>query len=195
MKLKELLTLVDIQELADYLVEKDKNTYQFDPHMEVEACMHNYGEVIAKLKEYAKQDCPPGMPIIVERYNDKDQSYIDVSLLNTNYETPPEGAKPWGGEDFPEGYYNVNLDKYNQHFAFGFGNWKRHINSEVIDKVGLSNTALLAEILWEMTFYGFDEEEQDQRLVELDRRIADYKENGASAVIPIHELAEDQEEK
>lgn len=94
-----------------------------------------------------------------------DEAFVDVSIKNLDYEGErPEGLRPWGGKpddkhDAPEGYYNINYDNYHQCFGILFQDRKELIDAPVIDEVGLSDVELVAQILWEITFYGFTEDQ------------------------------------
>jgi hypothetical protein len=84
---------------------------------------------------------------------------------------PPKGAKPWGGKNPPKGHYNCNLSKHNRVFAMGFVPWSKLIDTPVINKAGFSNEQLLAEILWEFTFYGWTEKRVEKRIDEIEGKI------------------------
>jgi hypothetical protein len=84
-------------------------------------------------------------------------TYIDVCFLNNRYVAPPKYAKPWGGKNPPKGHYNCNLSKYNKVFAMGFTAWSKLIDTPIVNEAELSSEELAAEILWELTFYGWTE--------------------------------------
>jgi len=109
-----------------------------------------------------------------------DESYYFVSFLNLKYVEPPKDCKPWGGSNHPEGYYNCNLNKYNKFFAVVGNNWTQLVNSTVIvDQSALdaniTNEQLVAEILWEITFYGYSEKKSDQVLKNINKRVTEVK--------------------
>lgn len=94
------------------------------------------------------------------------EEYIDVAMINPNFVEPPEELKPWGcreGENAPEGFYNVNDEKHNKYFGFGLSPWSHIIDTEIVIEVPhLAPFELLAEILWELTFYGWSETKQKE---------------------------------
>jgi hypothetical protein len=100
------------------------------------------------------------MPILVKMSEDlfDKHLYPDVCFLNHRYVAPPKGYKPWGGnKNMPPKHYNCNLNKYNKIFAIGITPWSKIIDTPIINECGFSNEQLLAEILWEFTFYGWTE--------------------------------------
>ena len=84
--------------------------------------------------------------------------YADVCFLNPKYVAPPKGTKPWGGKNAPKGHYNCNLNKYNRTFAAGWTPWSKIIDTPIVNEANYPLEKVVAEILWEMTFYGWTEE-------------------------------------
>lgn len=129
-------------------------------------CLDAYKGVIIQMLLKPIKKTKAAMPLYVsyqkEEYDGSDESYYNVSFLNLKYEEPPKNHKPWGGSNHPEGYYNCNLNKYNKFFAVIGSNWNQLINADVIlDQsaidTNITNEQLVAEILWEITFFGFTE--------------------------------------
>lgn len=113
------------------------------------------------------------MPIWILKEKDPvdEIEYTSVCLLNPKYISPRKNLQPWGGKNPPKGYYNCNLNKHNKKFAFGFGDWERYTNAKIIDDIGLSLDEIVTEILWELTFNGFTEEEHNKLLNMLKERM------------------------
>jgi hypothetical protein len=111
------------------------------------------------------------MPLVVQECTSYDEEkYIDVCLLNPKYIAPAKGLKPWGGKNPPEGHYNVNLNKYNHYFAMGGTSWSELIDTPIINETKCSLEQMVAEILWEFTFYGWTEEKTDKKMEELKKK-------------------------
>ena len=179
MKLFELLKSVNLSEVYRYLAEKDnsdenssKNAYS-----KVVEKLISFTEVSTKTKilvnykidlmlDYLKNN--PDKRTQYDSTDIEDYKYIDVSLTNPNFEHLPDySLKPWGGSsdsknDCPDGYYNVNYDGYQKFFAVGNVNWGEFSNMEVVSEIGVPDHVIAAEILWELTFYGFSEKDQDE---------------------------------
>jgi hypothetical protein len=92
-----------------------------------------------------------------EKY-DGDGKYISVCLYNPHYVKPDSSLKPYGRmkkEKIPKGHYDCNADKHQEFFAAGFTSWNNVIDSEVIISIKISRERAIAELLWELTFYGW----------------------------------------
>jgi len=153
-------TILYHKHTADGHTSKTGNSYSFDE------CMSAYQSIIIQMMMKPIKKLKAAMPLYVsyekEEVEGNDESYYSVFLLNLNYEEPPKDRKPWAGSNHPEGYYNFNLNKYNKFFAVLGSNWTQLINSNVIvDQsaidTSVTNEQLVAEILWEITFYGYSE--------------------------------------
>ena len=127
----------------------------------------NYSRVVKELlgkprvKAYS-------MPILVETRTDPfdKKPYIDVCLLNTRYEAPPKGAKPWGGkrgQKVPKGKYNCNANKHNRCFSLMGVPWSKLIDTEIRIETKCTIEEALARLLWELTFDGWTEEKAKEK--------------------------------
>lgn len=172
MTLRQLIHAVDLDEVYRLIHVKDSG---FEPKSEapsLQQTVEAYTSVVCelmkkpKIKEYA-------MPIIVEERVDSMDNckYFEVGFLNRKYVKPPKNSKPWGGKNPPKGYYNCNLKKYNRVYAFGFVPWSKLIDTPVINGEKFSNERMLAEILWELTFYGWSEETVESNTEKIKTRI------------------------
>ena len=133
--------------------------------------LNSYGKAINELKSIkkAKNDTNSQFSIFISvpTYDDiglptktKEDSIPDVCFLN-NYYVDVGNRKPWGGEDFPEGYYNINDDKYNKFFCIS-SDWSELLEKEIVihnSVEDITDLDLLAFLIWEMTFYGFSRKE------------------------------------
>ena len=166
----------------------------------------SYGKVMDELLTKPKTN-PFKYPIhIYKSTDDADYSpYYCVDMLNLNYEVVPEGLKPWGcvnNEEPPIGHYNVNAEKYSKYFSFGFIAWSEIIDTPIVvdeSALDLDNIGILAEILWELTFYGFSELHCNENLEDLKKRLdeslEEMKENGGVVYNSIEEFLEDMKKQ
>lgn len=147
--------------------------YPFERHNPtLKRITSRYKTVVEELLS-KKKTKPYDMPICV--HVNEFSGEIEVTLKNPKYIAPENGLLPWGGENPPEGYYNCNDDKHNEHFAFGFTSWSKIIDTSVIvETTKLQIWEILGEILWEMTFDGFSEKECNQNQKKL-KKILDER--------------------
>lgn len=134
-------------------------------------CMEAYKNVVIQMlmKPISKKKkLPLYVSYVKEQYDNVDESYYSVNLLNTNYEEPPAG------------HYNANLFKYNKFFGLIADDWAKLIDADVIvDQSaidnGITNEQLVTEILWEITFYGFTEKKQKEFVKNLKATVSNTK--------------------
>jgi len=160
MTLRDLFKIVHLNGkngVYEYLYKKEKSyAYKCDRHT-LKQITSAYSKVVNELLTL-KHNKPDEMSICVKSAKSFGtyENYIEVCLLNHNYEKPNKGLKPWGGEPLPQGHYNCNLDKYNKFFSIGPADWNKYIDTPIINKVkNLSLEGQVAEILYELTFWGF----------------------------------------
>lgn len=169
----------DYTKVYQYINKKDQGYAAESDRPTLVQTQSHYSPVIAELLG-KKKTKPFKFPIHVAMEKDivDKHKYVSVRLFNPKYVKPAKGLKPWGctkGERPPKGHYNVNADKHNQYFAFGFTTWSDIIDTPVIidnSVKHLSIDALLAEILWELTFYGWSEETHKESMSKLEERLA-----------------------
>ena len=200
---RQLLQEVDLPKVFEILFQKDKNIE--NPPVDAAETEQMYRPVIDTLMSYPPQT--PGWLIRVywtepsvfpDDPSLNEPSYLDVVFVNPNYEAPPEGAKPWGGDykvkdDAPEGYYNCNWENYSQYFGLGLTNWNEMIDSSVEKPDNDSWEEAIAVILWEMTFYGWTSERIEEFREELNdsrREYLEAKENGTLETVDLDELTD-----
>jgi hypothetical protein len=154
--LRQIIEKCNINNVIDILLKKHEVTSENKDQYE-----NVYKSVINNLLDL-KGDTDKSWPIHVQtRKDDFDNTeYISVGLINPSYVEPPENFKAWYGEDddiVPQGHYNANLEKYTKYWGFGGSEWRLYIDAKVINESDCNNDCLVAEIIWEITFYGFDE--------------------------------------
>jgi hypothetical protein len=157
MTLRELLSSAHLQTVYFLINKKDGGMEPKKLAPTMEQTTTSYQRVITELlgKRKTKKYSMPILVKLSEDWFDK-HKYPDVCFLNPTYVAPRKGLKPWGGKP-PKGHYNCNLKKHSQTYAMGFTPWSKIIDTPVINEGGFSNEQLLAEILWELTFYGWTE--------------------------------------
>jgi hypothetical protein len=125
---------------------------------------------------------------------DGDGRYINVCLYNPDYVEPNPSLKPYGrikNEKVPAGHYDCNADKYNEFFAAGFTSWNNVIDSEIINVIGISLEKSIAELLWELTFWGWTNKKVKENIKDLEGRLEESIENmesGKSKTYTIEDL-------
>ena len=179
--LRQLISLIECKigykdALFDYLYFIEKNF----PASGItrEQIVKTYSSVIKELKRIKPQK-PFRYEIVVQKAKDHfdKKPYVDVYMLNPDYVKPDENLKPWGGENAPEGYYNCNDEKYNERFAFGYTSWKEVIDTKINVRTPITShfdwPRILAEILSELTFYGFTEKICKKNIKKLKLRLCE----------------------
>ena len=168
MTLRQLLKAVDLDKVFFLINKKDCKDLARRPTME--QTTSSYRAVVYELLEKPKAR-KYHMPILVresEDWYDK-HKYADVCFLNPKYVAPPKGYKPWGGnKNMPAKHYNCNLNKHNKTFAMGFTPWSKLIDTPIVNEAGYANESVLAEILWELTFYGWTENRVNLKVKEIE---------------------------
>ena len=181
MTLREALQSANLDEVYRLINEKDQGYIAECDRPTLEQTCKAYSGVVAELLS-KPSTVPYDMPWIVREATDwfDGHKYPEVCFFNPNYVKPPEGLKPWGGDGgktpIPEGCYDCNDNKHNEFFACGFAKWSEVIDTPIINDLGCSTEKLLAEMLWEITFYGWTEEKQGEFVAELEERLVQAKE-------------------
>lgn len=86
-----------------------------------------------------------------------DDFIISIALIDPSYDEAFE-------EDIDEEAY-LSISGYSEredlHFALGFTRWEDWVNATIViqDNLDVSNDELIAICLYEMTFYGFSQDE------------------------------------
>lgn len=166
---KQLINSVDINQVYEILSTLRGAEYTIDEAKQA------YTEIVEKTSDATPESTKFYIELSMVRDDiEPYDEYVMVSLINKEYIEPPANCKPWGGADHPEGYYNVNLDKYNKRFSLAI-RWNELGNCEVVNNTQLSNAEVIAEVLWEATFYGFSEEKRDAFFNDIKEKVDNIK--------------------
>jgi len=170
MTLRQALMSVDLDEVYRLINKKDSEIEPKSKAPTLQQTVDAYTSVVKELLEKPRTR-KYSMSILVHEAEDwfDKHKYADVCFLNPRYVAPPKGAKPWGGNKFPKKgkYYNCNLNKHNKTFAMGFTSWSKIIDTPIINDAKYSMEKVVAEILWELTFYGWTEKKCDDHAEEI----------------------------
>lgn len=169
MTLRQLLHWVDLDDVYLLINKKDSEAYP-NKAPTLQKTIDAYTGVVGELMKKPKSR-KYHMSILVKTTKDwfDQHEYADVCFLNHKYVAPRKGLKPWGGtrgKPIPKGHYNCNDNKHNRTFAMGWTPWSKIIDTPVITE-GYSNEQALAEILWELTFYGWTETKVNAQVKEI----------------------------
>lgn len=179
--LRELIVSCNLNEVYTRLNDKHNVlSTQGGKSYSLIACTQAYREVIVQMmmKPIRKVSTSIHVSYAEDSFGENRDMYYHVSLLNLKYQEPPSGTLPWHGSNPPEGYYNANLQKYNQFFALLGSDWTSLINSNVVvdqSADNANNEVLLAEILWEISFFGFTEKKTNQFIKNLEKSVKKVK--------------------
>jgi len=200
MNLRTLINKCHLPDVYTYIFNKESDAYSRGVNLD--KIILAYSKVIEDLKsrpemsvdtkisvdydidwywDYLKQH--PDKKTKEDSDNIEDYKYINVSLLNSEYESePPSNLAPWGGSsdnknDCPEGYYNLNYKGYQKRYGISGQYWTEFVNMEIVNNDNLDDSDLLAEILWELTFHGFTEKVSTEFWEEMGRRVKEIDEN------------------
>lgn len=161
------------------------------PEKDAEKCVENYYNFIMNILGTKKDDNLDSDTIIVllnsekpNYINDADD-YVDVLIENKDFVCdPPLYKKLWGGNsqeqfDCPEGYYNINWYGYNRYFAFYPSNdnvyhQKIKLSEKAFDFLDQNIHKLMAAILYEDTFFGFNKGDRENALNLVQSRYSEY---------------------
>jgi hypothetical protein len=181
MTLREAIQAANLEEVYRLINEKDQGYIAECDRPTLEKTRKAYSGVVAELLSKPATK-PYDMPWVVREQTDwyDGHKYIEVGFVNPKYVAPAEGLKPWGGDGgktpVPEGCYDCNDDKHNQYFAAGFAKWSEVIDTPIVNEVGCSLDKMVAEMLWEITFYGWTEKKQAEFVTEIEERLVQAKE-------------------
>lgn len=171
MTLREALTKVEPEKVYKLINKKDSRNIAKCDRPTLDQTISQYTPVLKELLGKPKTKAY-SMPLVVQECTSYDkEKYIDVCLLNPKYVAPAKGLKPWGGKNPPKGHYNVNLNKHSHYFAMGGIAWSKLIDTPIINEAKCSLEQMVAEILWEFTFYGWTEKKANKKMEDIKERI------------------------
>ena len=195
MTLREALTSVDLDKVFRIINEKDQGYIAECDRPTLETTRNAYSSVVKEL--LSKPTAPPyKMPWCIREQTDwyDGHKYTDVCFRNPSYVAPDEKLKPWGGDGktpIPEGRYDCNAEIHNEFFACGFTTWSEVIDTEIVNEIGCSLETAIAELLWELTFYGWTEEKQAEFVKEISDRLDEVKDEIGSDLETVKEKLKD----
>jgi len=171
MTLRESLMAADLDKVFILINKKDSNNYAACDRPSMEQTVGSYTKVVQELLSKPRVRAYK-YPWLVQESLDpfNHKKYADVCYLNPSYVEPAEGLKPWGGskgKKVPKGYYDANNSKCSRTFGVGFTPWSKIIDTPIINEANYSLERVVAEILWEMTFYGWTEEKVKTKVFEI----------------------------
>lgn len=179
MTLREALGTANLDEVYNFINKKDHKAAGGLAPVLLKSTINSYSRVVKELLSKPRVKAYEMPWLIKESVDPFDgQKYADVCFLNTKYVAPKPGLKPWGGcvgKKVPKGYYDCNADKHNRTFASGFVPWSKLIDTPIINEARFSLEKLLAEILWELTFYGWTEEKAKESTNEIKKSLLQAK--------------------
>jgi len=184
MKLEELVENSNIEDVAALLYWMLWEDATEDAPYSVEELV----ELTKKVIHDMRRDCDlPTFDLCVSMGQDLFGAlYTNITYLNPDFECdPPDNLKVYGGDvnfknDCPKGHYNVNYRGYNQYFGISrekrcqfYGGEIHFLNCSIDNFYG--NEGLLACIVYELTFYGWDESNADDFFDKIDKQVDEYK--------------------
>lgn len=168
MKFKELLDDVTWKQIEEALI----RIYNVTPHN-----MEGYMSVVQKLSTMEPVDRKDQMRICicwVPPNEEKliDEGYWDVHGKNGKLQKDTEDAKffPNASEEFmnSEVTWAIEFHKWNELLGM-------EIDNETANNIELTKADIIANILWEMTFISYNEEEIQKESDEIKRRVDEIK--------------------
>lgn len=122
-----------------------------------------------------------------------EEDYINVNIINPDFVTEPDadiklGLLPWGGNDedradCPEGHYNVNWRGFQRYYALSGLNRSEiieapiEVSDEAYEYLERNFERIIAEIIYELTFYGYTEKSSTEFWDKLTAEADEIKEN------------------
>jgi hypothetical protein len=180
MTLREAIKSADLEEVYRLINEKDQGYVAECDRPTLEKTRASYAAVVEELLS-KPATTPYEMSWNIREEADwyDGHKYPNVGFINHNYVAPAEGLEPWGGDGktpVPEGKYDCNDEKYNKYFAAGFVGWSQTIDTPIINEGNYPLNQMVAEMLWEITFYGWTEKKNEEFKSELEERLVQAKE-------------------
>jgi len=165
MTLRIALLAADFDKVFKLINKKDSRNAAACDRPPMEETVNSYTEVVKELLGKPRTRAYKMSWLVMESVDPLDKKkYADVCFLNSKYVAPAKGLKPWGGKNPPKGHYNCNDDKHSRTFATGWTPWSKIIDTPIINEAKFHLDKVVAEILWEMTFYGWTEEKVNDRV-------------------------------
>jgi len=165
MRFRELIQLCSFDEVCRKLYRRHHRSEKTVDPVKLDKLNRAYGNAVRNLLALPKTK--PAYPIAIHRvYEPSDKkgkrsAYHTCSFANPNYTPPPRGKKPWHGksddkDDHPKGSYNASFDGHQKYFGMDLAPWEDLVDAKVLCPKNLTAETVVANILWEITFFGFD---------------------------------------
>ena len=153
--------MADLDEVYRLINKKDSRDCSDKDKPPLERTVKAYTKVVQELLSKPRARTDKSSWVVKESVDFfSKEKYVDVCFSNPKYVGPPKkGLKPWGGKNPPKGHYNMNDNRYNEYFSAGWASWSKSIDLPVVNKTKYSLERVVAEILWELTWNGWTEEE------------------------------------
>jgi hypothetical protein len=176
MTLREAIMASDLNKVYAEINEKDSRNVALCDRPSMEKTVSAYTNVIKELLSKPRIKAYSMPWLIKETLDPIDKiKYADVCFLNPKYVEPTKGLKPWGctkkNPKPPKGHYDCNANKHSKHFAAGWTPWSKIIDNPIINEGNYSLERVVAEILWEITFYGWTEDIAKKSVSNLKKRL------------------------
>jgi hypothetical protein len=188
-----------ITSLHSYLV-SHKNT-NFSEILGILASMHDkfycscdkwtqelykqYVDFFNEVLEYSPSDVKE--MIIVDLNTRTGEPFIDINMNNPDFvELPDYSLSPWGGNDddktdCPLGYYNVNWKGYIKRYGLGATPFENlvfndiEVTEQALEFLSGNIHSIMAEVVYELTVYGFTKEDRQSLFDMLHARLKQVK--------------------
>jgi hypothetical protein len=178
-----------IKSYYDYLKEEEKNNFEnLIQELAQKNIAYSQDFISKDDKEYYQSYLSSGLdiysPFLKDILNEKKiennnnliltlvNEDVYVHILNKNFvEEPDYSKKMWGGNfedknDCPEGHININWDGYQKYYAVGWKDFQNIIFNEILieddcwEKIDRNIHKAMAEVTFELTFYGIESKER-----------------------------------
>lgn len=187
MKLRELLRRCALDEVFQKLYQRHHPDERTVNPAKLTKLRRAYGKVVRKLLKLPKSK--PAYTIAVHRvYELPDRkgmrsAYHTCSFVNPNYTPPPRGKKPWHGrsedkDDHPKRCYNASYEGYQRYFGVELEPWEDFVDAEVLCPKTIAAETAVAIVLWEITFFGFDNKQAISEMKALADKAMEEAERG-----------------
>ena len=212
MKLKSLkhyLQNLPTKDIISYLINKHRDQieeYEKDVDEKLKNYAAGYAAVIEELLSFEPSEEQQTIELVLVKndFLNEYEDWVKVLIQNNDYvKEPPENLKIWGGKedenDCPDGHYNVNWRGYNKHY--GISGLDRNklldnpieIEQDAFEFLDRRIEAVVGEILHELTFQGFLEEDCKEFWDEMNERVKNTKKEDYLSWDEVKKIFEEEE--
>jgi hypothetical protein len=194
MKLRELLQCCSLDEVYRKLYRMHHRNEKTVNPANLAKLSRAYGKVVRRLLDLSKEK--PAYPIAIHRVYESPgrkgerSAYHACSFRNPDYTPPPRGRKPWHSksedkDDHPDGCYNASYNGHQKYFGMDLAPWEDLVDAEVMHPKYIAAATVVAIVLWEITFFGFNNKKAIRKMVKLANRAMRELEHGEGAPMDI----------